>query len=239
MTFDLIAPQYDTLWTNTPIGRAQRDQTWRHLDPLFEPGTRLLDVGCGTGEDAAHYTARGVIVHAIDPSPAMVELAQKKVAQAFSLSCPDSSGHTPYDAALSNFGPFNCIDDLPAAARDLAAALRSGAPAAICIIGRFCLWETLYYLARLQPRKAFRRLRGAATWRDTTIYYPTVRQLAAALRERFTLTRWTGIALFVPPSYVRMPRPLVRVAAVLDRIFAGLPFLRGLCDHRLLIFTRK
>ena len=231
MTFDLIAPQYDKLWTDTPIGRAQRNQTWRHLDPLFAPGSRLLDIGCGTGEDAAHYTERGVVVHGTDPSAAMLELARKRGVQ--------DAGQACYDAALSNFGPFNCVGDLCAAARDLAASLRPGAPAAICIIGRFCLWETLYYLVRLQARKAFRRLRGAAAWRDTTIYYPTVHQLAAAFGEDFTLTRWTGIALFVPPSYVGMPRPLVTMAAALDRIFAGLPGFRALCDHRLLIFTRK
>src|SRR5271157_3989256 len=73
--FDLIAARYDALWTTTPIGRAQRDLVWRDVDPLFHPGDRILDVGCGTGEDAAHLAARGVSVYATDPSPAMIHLA--------------------------------------------------------------------------------------------------------------------------------------------------------------------
>lgn len=237
--FDPIAPVYDELWTNTPVGRAQRDQTWRHLDPLFPAGTRLLDIGCGTGEDAAHFSARGVIVHAVDPSPAMVEIARRRVAHTVCRVDTRVDVGATFDAVLSNFGPFNCIEDVTATARSLAAVLHPTAPVAICIIGRFCLWETIYYLAHFRFRKAFRRLHRTTTWSDTPIHYPTVSQLRAAFSPDFTLTRWTGIGLFVPPSYVRLPRFLVTLAAALDRIFTGLPILRTLCDHRLLIFTRK
>ena len=62
--FDRMALCYDDLWTSTAIGRAQRNAVWRAVDPLFPAGARILDIGCGTGEDAAHFTARGVIVTA-------------------------------------------------------------------------------------------------------------------------------------------------------------------------------
>ena len=48
-----------------------------------------------------------------------------------------------------------------------------------------------------------------------------------------------GIGLFVPPSYVRLPRGVVRVLAALDRFLAGWPPLRGMADHRLIILVRK
>ena len=70
--FDRIATRYDALWTTTAIGRAQRNLVWRDMDALFHPGERILDIGCGTGEDAAHFAARGVTVYATDASPAMV-----------------------------------------------------------------------------------------------------------------------------------------------------------------------
>ena len=46
------------------------------MDELFHAGERILDIGCGTGEDAAHFAARGVQVHATDASPAMVQVAR-------------------------------------------------------------------------------------------------------------------------------------------------------------------
>ena len=45
-------------------------------------------------------------------------------------------------------------------AGSLAALVRPGGRVAICLLGRFCAWETLYYAVRLQFRKAFRRWRG-------------------------------------------------------------------------------
>src|ERR1035441_4635266 len=73
--FDSLAARYDALWTTTPIGRAQRDLVWRNMDPLFQPGQRILDIGCGAGEDAAHFAVRGVCVYATDASPAMIQVA--------------------------------------------------------------------------------------------------------------------------------------------------------------------
>ena len=60
--FDAIARRYDQVWTESPAGRAQRDLVWREWDPVFSPNDRILDIGCGTGVDAAHYASRGVIV---------------------------------------------------------------------------------------------------------------------------------------------------------------------------------
>jgi SAM-dependent methyltransferase len=45
-------------------------------------GTRLLDVGCGSGLACAMAAARGAAVSGIDASPAMVELARERLPQA-------------------------------------------------------------------------------------------------------------------------------------------------------------
>jgi cyclopropane fatty-acyl-phospholipid synthase-like methyltransferase len=64
VAFVRIAATYDAQWTDTPVGRAQRDQVWRKADRLFRAGDAILDIGCGTREDAAHFAARDVRVHA-------------------------------------------------------------------------------------------------------------------------------------------------------------------------------
>jgi hypothetical protein len=145
-----------------------------------------------------------------------------------------------YDGALSNFGAFNCVEDLPAVVRGLAAVVRPGGRVAICIMARFCAWETVYYATHLQFGKAFRRLRGRAhSGLGITVRYPSAAEIRAVFAHGFECQRWTGIGLFVPPSYVTLPAPLVGWLGALDRLLARLPLLRALSDHRLFIFKRS
>jgi len=143
-----------------------------------------------------------------------------------------------FDGAISNFGALNCVEDLTAVARGLARLVRPGGSLAICTIGRFCAWEVLYYAARGQCSKAFRRLHGSApSSLGMTVHYPSISELRTAFAD-FELQRWTGVGLFVPPSYVSMPGWLVSWCSALDRVLARLPLLRAMADHRLLIFVR-
>jgi ubiquinone/menaquinone biosynthesis C-methylase UbiE len=59
--FDRIAARYDEFWTCSPVGRLQREAVWRRLDKLFNDGDALLDLGCGTGEDAVHFMRNGIV----------------------------------------------------------------------------------------------------------------------------------------------------------------------------------
>jgi cyclopropane fatty-acyl-phospholipid synthase-like methyltransferase len=235
----MIAATYDTVWTTTPVGRAQRDLVWRDVDPLFHPGQRILDIGCGTGEDALHLMSRGVTVYGTDASAEMVEVARSRGAIAVVYRAEDLAEiGGEFDGAISNFGALNCVKDLDAVARSLATLLPSGARVAFCLLGRFCAWETLYYGVRFRFDKAFRR-RHPVLYRGMTIHYPTASELRAAFAPDFVLQRWSGIGLFVPPSYVRLPSTIIKMFASFDRLLAHLPILRAMADHRLFILVRK
>lgn len=240
--FDSIAPRYDDLWNRSPVGRLQRAAVWRRVDALFHPGDSVLDLGCGTGEDALHLMKRGIRVTAIDASPQMVRLARERGVDARLLQIEDINQLKPgFEGVLSDFGAMNCVEHLDRLGRTLAALIRPRGHFLACTIGRFCLWETLHYTARLEFQSARRRFRGEAAWSRTGlhVFYPLVRQLAAAFRPYFALVDWTGVGLFVPPSYVTgiADSTLARLDS-LDRRLAHRPVLRGCCDHRLLTFQR-
>jgi ubiquinone/menaquinone biosynthesis C-methylase UbiE len=241
--FDRIAATYDAQWTDTPAGRAQRDQVWRNADRLFHAGDAILDIGCGTGEDAAHFAARDVRVHATDVSAEMIRVAARRGSFTTAVSAAEEIDglEAAYDGAISNFGALNCIAEPSQVAQRLARLVRPGGRVAVCVIGRFCLWESLYYAARFQCRKALRRVtaKPVMTSMGMPVYYPTMAGLRAVFAPGFVCERWTGIGLFVPPSYVRLPRGVIRVLGALDRLLAGLPLLRSMADHRLLILVRK
>ena len=41
--FDAIAEEYDSRFTNSLIGKAQRESVWLETDRLFLPGQRILE----------------------------------------------------------------------------------------------------------------------------------------------------------------------------------------------------
>ena len=76
--FDDLADGYDAAFTDTAVGRALRALVWSRLDAVFQPGQQILELGCGTGEDAVRLACRGVKVLATDLSPRMIAVAQEK-----------------------------------------------------------------------------------------------------------------------------------------------------------------
>ncbi len=260
VAFDALAGVYDDIFTDSCIGRAQRAVVWREINRCFPPGRSVLDFNCGTGADALHLARRGVNVVACDVSSEMIGVARRRLQRAglassveFHVLATEDLRHlrapSAFDGALSNFAGLNCVEDLQALGSDIAALLKPGTALVICVFGRWCLWEMLWYLCRGSPRKAVRRVRrGGCAARlgegvSVQVRYPSNRDLKRALAPHFLLKEWFGVGVAVPPSYlellaVRYPR-LLRLCSFLDRGLSRTPVVKGLADHRLFIFERS
>lgn len=247
--FDALAARYDQLWTHTATGRAQRQAVWKVLETLFRPGDRVLDLGCGTGEDALWLARRDLYVHAVDAAPHMIRLVRERAAaERLSLETTVLAaeelkrlpGEASFDGALADFGVLNCVEDLRALAMNLARLIRPGGKLVVVPIGRFCLWEALWYLARRDFQRAFRRLkRGPVpTSLGFPVYYRSVAETARIHEPWFRLERWSGVGVLAPPSYVRLPEAAVRRLARWDGRLGRWPVLRAVADHRLILFER-
>ena len=242
-SFDLAAARYDELWTRSPAGQAQRNAVWRHIEPLFRPGMKILDLGCGTGEDALHLADGDVSVRGLDSSSEMVRVARSRGVDATQLAIENLEClHGVYDGALSNFGALNCINRLASLSESLARLVRPGGYLALCTMGRFCAWETAWYALHGKPAKASRRWNGSSfsTSLGIPVYYFSQKQIRQAFRGRFDLVAWHGIGVAVPPSFVKgIPAAVTAALAKVDVRVAHRPFLRAFADHRLAILVRR
>lgn len=187
--FEEIAAQYAVLWSDTERGRAQRQRVWRELDRLFHPGDQVLDLGCGTGDDALYLASRGVNVLGIDSASEMVKIARERGVEAWPIAIEEMSWlHREFagafDGALSNFGALNCIQDLTSVNADLARLVRPGGTLALCVMSRFCLSDRRHFLERWL---------GRATWRGMNVYYRSARSVARAFAPHFELQRRVSI----------------------------------------------
>jgi len=241
--FNALAWRYGELWNRSTIGRLQREAVWRRLYGLFRPGDTLLDLGCGDGEDALHFMSSGMQVHGIDSSPEMVRVACNRGVHATQLAIEELGRlKGSFDGVISNFGALNCLRTLDHIRGPVARLIRSGGYLAICLMGRFCLWESAWYLLRARYRKAFRRWsrHGATSSLGVRVYYPSIRELREALHPDFSLVQWYGVGVSIPPSYVTgLSNGLLSRLAGLDRRVEHLPLVRALSDHRLLILARN
>ena len=257
--FDAIAHEFDGRFAEWKSVAAQRRAVRRQLLGAFPAGSRLLELGGGTGDDALFLAERGRHVVLTDGSPAMVACAAEKVRAAGwqqriearelaleQLSNVDTHwSETAFDGAYSNFAALNCVVNLAPVARGLAALLRPSASALLVVFGRWAAGEILTQLAQGNPRTAFRRFaRGSVPARisghEFTVRYPSVSDFRRTFAPFFRLVRVRGIGVFVPPSAaeptISSHQRLIAALEKLDRI-ASAP-LRFFGDHVLLHFVR-
>lgn len=258
LAFDAVAADFDQRFGAWKSVAAQRRLVRRALLSVFPAGGRILELGGGTGEDAAFLAALGFQVLLTDASPSMVALAQAKlaplVAQAKVVAAEEmedfaaghlSSGQETFDGVFSNFAPLNCVADLRPVARGLACLLKPAAPAMLVLFGTCCPGEMMTETLRGRPRLAFRRFRrgyipARLAKRDFQVMYHRRAAIERAFAPWFRLERRLGIGVAVPPSaaepwITRHPRLLAAMEALDRRLSRP---LAALGDHVLYQFRR-
>jgi len=253
--FDLLAADYDAQFNERLLGGVLRRATWRWLDRTFGPGDRVLELNCGTGEDAVHLAARGVRVLATDASAAMVEQTRAKAARMRAalvearqleierLDALDATA-VPWDGAFSNFGGLNCVADLARTAQTLARLIKPSGRVVLCVMGPVVPWEWVWFLARGRPARAFRRLApGGAEWRGMTVRYPSIGATRRAFAPHFRTRRAGGLGVLVPPPYAdgwaERHAELVRRLDRWERRIEEWPLVAWIGDHYLLELERR
>ena len=147
--FDAVACDYDATFTETAVGRMQRERVWA-MTPAPAPHL-ALELNCGTGTDALHLARQGYRVLATDISPKMVAVTRAKLraagldgqAAAAVLDLRNLSAAflrqaglvAPPSLVFSNFGGLNCLSpaDLAAFGKKLPDLLAPGGHALVCL----------------------------------------------------------------------------------------------------------
>jgi demethylmenaquinone methyltransferase/2-methoxy-6-polyprenyl-1,4-benzoquinol methylase len=205
--FDRIAPVYDAM---NRVMTAGLDRSWRRLtvEAVVQPGDRVLDACCGTGDLAVAAEREGGRVTGLDFSSQMLARARRKSTtvdwlQGDLLALPFAAAS--FDAATVGFGVRN-VDDLELGLRELRRVLRPGGRLAILEITQprgvmrsfFSLWfdRIVPLLGKVLPGGAAYTYLPASVRR-----FPDAEALAGALERsgfgdvRFRLLGGTIVAL--------------------------------------------
>jgi ubiquinone/menaquinone biosynthesis C-methylase UbiE len=243
--FDGLAGGYDDV-AESALGRELRARVHAIVESRLQAGDRILDLGCGTGLDAAHLRSIDMVVTAVDASAAMLDVAKRRLAETegppvevllVDVNRPEMFAKLvgrSFDHVLVNFGVVNCVADLPGFLLALQNTLGTGGSIAIVSMGRFCPWEIGAGLSRLRWRAATRRWRPTV-YEGAEIQYPTWRTFREALPTGLQVTERRALGWVLPTFEQRQllenrPR-LLRSLAAVDRLGASVAARVGCGDH--------
>jgi len=221
--FDILAETYDADFTRSQIGKLQRERVWKFLQTILQASgkpLKILEINCGTGEDALKLAAMGHNVVATDASEIMIETALQKLTTstinndriAF-IQCsfdelPQNFKGEKFDLVFSNFGGINCIDKagIKKLSNDLFSITNPGGYLFLTVMSRFCLWEILYYTSKGKLNTALRRMQRNVQFNvngySIPVFYYSPRDLKKLFESKFTLMETYPAGLFIPPSYL-------------------------------------
>jgi SAM-dependent methyltransferase len=219
--FDALAESYDDDFTYHAVAQMLRDDVRQIMLQTWEPGAYILELGCGTGEDAYWMLDHGFRVCATDASPAMLERTRQKIAhdahsedahsdvrlldinQLASVSLP----HT-YEGVLANFGVLNCATNLPQLAHWLNQYTKQNAYLILVVMAPRCLWELGWHFLHGNWKTATRRWRKSVAFQangnseSISITYPMPQQLADSFAPYFAMAHMMPLGFALPPSDV-------------------------------------
>ncbi len=247
--FDTAAKSYDQIFTYTNIGKAQRQQVYKYLNKLIKTSNSLeiLELNCGTGEDAKYMSMNGHDVIATDISSKMIELAKAKNAslptsfhQLDITKITSKTFHKKFDLIFSNFGGFNCLtkQELTSFLQIAPKLLSEKGKLALVIMPKNTLWEFIYFSLKGQIKNAKRRISKSFVIASVngneikTRYFNPSDIIKNA--NHFTCIKIKPIGLWVPPSYLEHSflgkKSILTILQRLDAIF-NYRFLSKYADH--------
>jgi len=216
--FNRQSAVFDKIYAENITVSYKRKRVRNHVLKLIKPGSNILELNAGTGDDAVFFAQQGHTVHATDIAGDMQDKLRIKVQQCnvSNLISTEICSYTqlenlqnkgPYDLIFSNFGGLNCTGDLQKVLGFFNSLLKPGGIATIVVMPKFCLWENMLAL-RGDFKTAFRRLKhtnGTPAHIEGVhflCWYYSPSYIQKVLKKDFDLINVEGLCTIVPPSYM-------------------------------------
>ena len=256
--FDIASVDYDTAFTFSKIGKAQRQQVFKYLKPTINKNENLsiLELNCGTGEDAIQFASLGHEVLATDVSEGMIKVAKIKSHssnpnfQTLDINTlSDTTFNNKFDFIFSNFGGFNCLskDQLKAFFSTVPHLLNTSGKIILVIMPKQCLWERVYFTLKGNLKKAKRRHTKESIPANVDgvivdAWYHNPEDIVSLAEKDFFINQIRPIGLTIPPSYLETSflanKLFISIYKGIDSVLTN-SFWAKYADHFLIELTKK
>jgi ubiquinone/menaquinone biosynthesis C-methylase UbiE len=217
---------FDEIYSSNVIIQYKRQRVRDHLQQFLRPGSKILELNAGTGEDAVWFAQHGHAVHATDISKGMQGKLAEKIHQnkletqitqelCSFTELTDLKNKGPYDLIFSNFAGLNCTGELDKILHSLSLLLKPNGLVTLVILPEFCLWESLLFF-KGEFKTAFRRffarkgVKAHIEGEYFTCWYYDPSYIIKNMKSSYEILSVEGLCTLVPPSYLEnfpMKRP--------------------------------
>ncbi|WP_310380906.1 class I SAM-dependent methyltransferase [Flavobacterium sp.] len=256
--FDNAATNYDQTFTNTVIGKLQRNLVYNNLSKILNENNpkTILEINCGTGEDAIWLAKQSINVVATDISSKMIEIAKdKSVLENLTFIQKDINqivtefSSKNFDLIFSNFGGLNCLSlsEMSAFFKNAAQILSTKGHLVLVIMPKSTLWEQCYFLIKLNLKNAFRRKKEYAIanvdGEKVITYYYNPKDIVNLAHTNFEVKTIKPIGFFIPPSYLepffKNKPKLIWVLNAFEKRIKNWSFLSKYADHYFIVLQKR
>jgi ubiquinone/menaquinone biosynthesis C-methylase UbiE len=257
--FTRQAPVFDKLYGEDPITRYKRKRVRNHILAYAKENGRMLELNCGTGEDAIYFAQKGFLVHATDISNGMLDVLKNKLSGSFYqeritveqcsfTELEQLAERRAFDCVYSNLGGLNCTGELERVLSKLGDLVTEGGIVTLVIISKFCLWETMLLLkgrAKTATRRFFSRngKEAQVEGKSFKCWYYNPSFVKKCMEKNFDFLSVEGLCTIVPPSYMdhfanNYPRTLRFLVHLENRLSGKWPWNRT-GDYFIISFKKR
>ncbi|CAN5592610.1 hypothetical protein BH11BAC2_BH11BAC2_22740 [soil metagenome] len=222
--FDEYATIYDATFTHSLNGKYQRNKFYELLKIfLLKEANKsssthqfsVLEINCGTGEDAQWLGKKGYTVMATDVSRGMIEKAITKNKDLSNVTCKVCAfeelktdfKNQQFDLLLSNFGGINCVspETFSKLISDFHSLLKPDGKLILVIMPPIYIWDWVYFLLKGKLNSAKRRLSKAEITIGNNIqstYYYSQKDLSKLCNGYFEIKKSAALGQLIPAPYL-------------------------------------
>lgn len=252
--FDQAAATYDNYFTFSEIGKKQRALVYEKLQKQLKDTNKILEINCGTGEDAIWLAKQNFNVTATDISKNMIDVAQSKSkVKNLTFKILDintlSEVTENFDMLFSNFGGLNCLTkkELTLFFNSAAKKLTENGKMSLVIMPKNTIWEQLYFLLKLDFKAAFRRKKEVVfanvNGEKVATYYYNPKDIVTLSETNFEFLEVKPIGFFIPPSYLepffKNKKTVLNGLTFLENTIKNRSFLSKYADHYIITLQKR
>ncbi len=252
-SFDKAAANYDDTFTHTAVGKMQRALVYAELSKHLTSVKNILEINCGTGEDAIWFAKQNFNVTATDISAKMIEVARRKAKLNFQTADINLIAkvfeNEKFDLLFSNFGGLNCLSksELENFFATVDSILTEKGKLALVIMPKNTLWERFYFLAKAQFKNISRRKKESVMahvdGENITTYYYNPKDIVNLANANFETVSVKPVGFFIPPSYLdgffKNKKGFLRFLNRMEQGVRNTTSLSKYADHYLIILQKR